>query len=223
MHLSGGANHPHHYRRPAAGDPPRLADRARERERIRLVCGPPAPTTPAASPRPVMSSAPAASPGVGKDPPRPAGSSRPVLERPHGGHGQRPPPGGPDLRPAHLYRGRHPDRHRHGPVRGPAQPVGAVLLSRLLAPHTSTCSYNHFSLLRTYEDLFGIKVHLCQASVADPITADLTAASHPCWAPAASPTALRTCGGRPPRRGGPPPGPVARPAGRRGPRRRARP
>ena len=34
--------------------------------------------------------------------------------------------------------------------------TGALLLSPLLTPHTSTCTYNHFSLLHSYEDLFGI-------------------------------------------------------------------
>jgi hypothetical protein len=63
--------------------------------------------------------------------------------------------------------------------------VGAVLLSPLLTPHTSTCAYNHFSLLRTYEDLFGIRTHLGNASVANSITPDLTASGDPC-APTAS-------------------------------------
>ncbi|HET6966610.1 MAG TPA: alkaline phosphatase family protein [Acidimicrobiales bacterium] len=58
--------------------------------------------------------------------------------------------------------------------------VGAVLLSPLLTPHTSSCAYNHFSLLRTYEDLFGTGTHLGQASVAGPIDPDLTAVSDPC-------------------------------------------
>lgn len=58
--------------------------------------------------------------------------------------------------------------------------VGAVLLSPLLTPHTSTCPYNHFSLLRTYEDLFGIGTHLGQASVAGAVDPDLAAATDPC-------------------------------------------
>jgi hypothetical protein len=48
--------------------------------------------------------------------------------------------------------------------------TGALLLSPLLTPHTSTCTYNHFSLLRSFEDIFGITTggsdgegHLAQA------------------------------------------------------------
>lgn len=58
--------------------------------------------------------------------------------------------------------------------------VGAVLLSPRLTPHISSCPYNHFSLLGTYEDLFGIGTHLGQASVAGPIDRDLTATTDPC-------------------------------------------
>jgi phosphatidylinositol-3-phosphatase len=36
--------------------------------------------------------------------------------------------------------------------------IGAVLLGTHLHPHTSTCEYNHFSLLRTWEDLFHLGV-----------------------------------------------------------------
>jgi hypothetical protein len=64
--------------------------------------------------------------------------------------------------------------------------VGAVLLSPLLTAHTSSCAYNHFSMLHTYEDLFGIKTLLGNASVANPVDPDLTATSDPCTAPAAS-------------------------------------
>jgi hypothetical protein len=34
--------------------------------------------------------------------------------------------------------------------------VGAVLLGPDVHAHRSNCSYNHFSLLRTWEDLFGL-------------------------------------------------------------------
>jgi hypothetical protein len=51
--------------------------------------------------------------------------------------------------------------------------IGTLLLSPLLTPHTSTVDYNHYSLLRSYEDLFGVttggadgKGHLGQAAVA---------------------------------------------------------
>jgi hypothetical protein len=58
--------------------------------------------------------------------------------------------------------------------------VGTVLLSPLITPHTSSCSYNHFSLLHTYEDLFAIKTQLGNASVANPIDPELTSAGDPC-------------------------------------------
>ena len=55
------------------------------------------------------------------------------------------------------------------PLGGGGQ-TGALLLSPLLIPHTSTCDYNHFSLLRSLEDMFGITAggsdgegHLAQA------------------------------------------------------------
>ena len=77
--------------------------------------------------------------------------------------------------------------------------VGAVLLSPLLHPHTSSCAYNHFSMLRTYEDLFGIKTYLGNASVANSLDAELTATSDPCAAagsvPEASSAALMGLGG----------------------------
>lgn len=34
--------------------------------------------------------------------------------------------------------------------------VGAVLLSQTLTPHVSNVAYNHYSFLRTYEDIFGL-------------------------------------------------------------------
>jgi hypothetical protein len=55
------------------------------------------------------------------------------------------------------------------PLGGGGQ-TGALLLSPLLTSHTSTCDYNHFSLLRSLEDIFGITTggsdgegHLAQA------------------------------------------------------------
>jgi phosphatidylinositol-3-phosphatase len=55
------------------------------------------------------------------------------------------------------------------PVGGGGQ-TGALLISPLLTPHVSTCDYNHFSLLRSFEDLFGVSTggsdglgHLAQA------------------------------------------------------------
>jgi hypothetical protein len=76
------------------------------------------------------------------------------------------------------------------PVAGPTLGggvVGALLLSPLLSAHTSTCAYNHFSMLRTYEDLYGIKTYLGNASVANPVDPDLTATSDPCGAAASVP------------------------------------
>ena len=65
--------------------------------------------------------------------------------------------------------------------------VGAVLLSNALHPHTSSCNYNHFSMLRTYEDMFGNDVqhgshfdYLGNASVANSLDAELTATTDPC-------------------------------------------
>ena len=60
--------------------------------------------------------------------------------------------------------------------------VGAVILSPLLTAHTSSCDYNHFSMLRTYEDLFGVRGqgYLGNASVANSLDAELTATSDPC-------------------------------------------
>lgn len=43
-----------------------------------------------------------------------------------------------------------------GEVGGGGGQVGALLIGQHLTPHTSTCSYNHFSFLRSYEDLFGL-------------------------------------------------------------------
>jgi hypothetical protein len=72
--------------------------------------------------------------------------------------------------------------------------TGAVLLSDAITPHISTCDYNHFSALRTYEDLFdltpamtgingsdgeGHLAHAGDAGVA-PFTQELTATSDPC-------------------------------------------
>jgi hypothetical protein len=67
--------------------------------------------------------------------------------------------------------------------------VGALLLSPLLTPHTSTCAYNHFSLLRTYEDIYGITTYLGNANVANPIDPDLSATSDPCAASGSVPEA----------------------------------
>jgi phosphatidylinositol-3-phosphatase len=60
--------------------------------------------------------------------------------------------------------------------------VGAVLLSPAIHPHTSSCAYNHFSMLRTYEDLFGVsnQGYLGNASVANSLDPELTAISDPC-------------------------------------------
>jgi hypothetical protein len=69
------------------------------------------------------------------------------------------------------------------PVGGPAfggGQVGALLISPLLHPHTSACAYNHFSMLRTYEQLFHISTYLGNASVANSIGPDLTATKSPC-------------------------------------------
>ena len=38
--------------------------------------------------------------------------------------------------------------------------IGLVALSARVTPHTSTCAYNHFSLLRTWETLFGLTPQL---------------------------------------------------------------
>jgi len=61
-------------------------------------------------------------------------------------------------------------------------------------PHTSSCTYNHFSLLRTWEDVFHLgfrrtgiagsdgRGHLAHAGDAGlvPLTRELTASSDPC-------------------------------------------
>ncbi|HEY1739339.1 MAG TPA: alkaline phosphatase family protein [Acidimicrobiia bacterium] len=72
--------------------------------------------------------------------------------------------------------------------------IGAVLLGPGLHAHRSTCAYNHFSELHTYEDLFGLtpavthingsdgKGHLAHAGDAAivPFTRELTATKSPC-------------------------------------------
>ena len=66
----------------------------------------------------------------------------------------------------------------HGPGGGR---VGAVLLSRLIKPGTvSAVPYNHYSLLRTVEDLFGL-AHLGYAAEPDlqAFGADVFAPGHP--------------------------------------------
>nr|WP_281283335.1 alkaline phosphatase family protein [Trebonia kvetii] len=46
-----------------------------------------------------------------------------------------------------------PEPGKNGPGGGR---IGAVLLSPLIRPGTSTVEYNHYSLLRTVEDIFGL-------------------------------------------------------------------
>ncbi len=65
--------------------------------------------------------------------------------------------------------------------------TGALLLSPLLTPHTSRCAYNHFSLLHTYEDLFGITTggadgagHLGMAATTEPFGTDVYGAIDTC-------------------------------------------
>jgi hypothetical protein len=72
--------------------------------------------------------------------------------------------------------------------------VGAVLLGPTLHHHVSSCQYNHFSLLRTWEDLFHLGVkrtgiagsdgrgHLAHAGDAGlvPLTKELSATTDPC-------------------------------------------
>ncbi len=72
--------------------------------------------------------------------------------------------------------------------------IGAVLLGPDLHHHVSSCSYNHFSLLRTWEDLFQLtpaatniqgsdgKGHLAHAGDANvgSLVAELTATASPC-------------------------------------------
>ena len=65
--------------------------------------------------------------------------------------------------------------------------TGALLLSPLLTPHTSTCDYNHFSLLHSYEDLLGVTTggadglgHLGTAASAEPFGADVYGTSDTC-------------------------------------------
>lgn len=72
--------------------------------------------------------------------------------------------------------------------------VGAVLLGPKLRHHVSSCQYNHFSLLRTWEDLFNLGVkrtgiagsdgrgHLAHAGDAGlvPLTKELSATTDPC-------------------------------------------
>jgi hypothetical protein len=64
--------------------------------------------------------------------------------------------------------------------------TGALLISPLLTPHTSTVPYNHYSLLRSYEDLFGITTggadgqgHLGQAATAPAFGTDVYGNSGP--------------------------------------------
>ena len=72
--------------------------------------------------------------------------------------------------------------------------VGAVILGRGIPSHVSSCAYNHFSLLRTWEDVFHLRTrrtsipgsdgrgHLAHAGDAGllPLTKEFTAASDPC-------------------------------------------
>jgi hypothetical protein len=72
--------------------------------------------------------------------------------------------------------------------------VGAVLLGPALHAHHSTCSYNHFSLLRTWENLFGLTPAVTHINGSDghgdlahagdpgllPLTAELSATTNPC-------------------------------------------
>jgi hypothetical protein len=71
--------------------------------------------------------------------------------------------------------------------------VGAVILAPTIHPHVSSCRYNHFSLLRTWEDVFHIGRtpaipgsdqlgHLAHAGDAGlvPLTRELTARTDPC-------------------------------------------
>jgi len=74
--------------------------------------------------------------------------------------------------------------------------VGAVILGPTIHPHVTSCAYNHFSLLRTWEDLFGLRAtrtsipgsdgdgHLAHAGDPGviPLTRELTAISDPCAA-----------------------------------------
>ncbi|HET9689625.1 MAG TPA: hypothetical protein VFP61_00625 [Acidimicrobiales bacterium] len=69
--------------------------------------------------------------------------------------------------------------------------VGAVLVSKALPAGVSTVAYNHFSLLRSYEDLFGItsggadgKGHLLEAATANSFGPDVYDAGAP---PASTP------------------------------------
>lgn len=66
--------------------------------------------------------------------------------------------------------------------------VGALLISPRLTPHTSTCAYNHYSALRSFEDIFGIKTggadgqgHLGQAAGANAFGIDVYGGSDTCW------------------------------------------
>jgi hypothetical protein len=74
--------------------------------------------------------------------------------------------------------------------------VGLVILGPGIHPHTSSCEYNHFSLLRTWEDVFHLSTrrtgfpgadrygHLAHAGDAGlvPLTRELTATTDPCAA-----------------------------------------
>ncbi len=74
--------------------------------------------------------------------------------------------------------------------------VGAVILGPTIHPHVTSCAYNHFALLRTWEDLFNLTAaqtsipgsdglgHLAHAGDPGliPLTRELTATSNPCAA-----------------------------------------
>jgi hypothetical protein len=69
--------------------------------------------------------------------------------------------------------------------------TGALLISPLLTPHTSTVPYNHYSLLHSYEDLFGITTggsdglgHLGEAATAPAFGPDVYEVAAP---PASTP------------------------------------
>ncbi len=100
--------------------------------------------------------------------------------------------------------------------------IGALVLGRCVKPGSSSdVPYNHYSLLRSFEDLFGIRQggsdgagHLGYAGAAGlvPFGRDVFASS--CGAAAAAPASVRerpaappsrTGGGPPPAAGGPPP------------------
>jgi len=76
--------------------------------------------------------------------------------------------------------------------------TGALLISPLLTPHTSTCDYNHFSLLRSLEDIYGITTggsdgegHLGQAgaNAVAPFGQDVYGSTDTCSPPSSTPEA----------------------------------